>query len=166
MAADAIKEDILAHGVDPDRNCFTQSYGSKEMDAALLVIPQVDFLPPDDPRIINTVHEVQKELSVNGLVLRYRAESTDDGLPGTEGTFIICSFWLVQALAVIGEVEAAQMLFDRILDVRNDVGLLSEEYDAINHRMLGNMPQAFSHVGLINAALALHDAGATRGGRS
>lgn len=165
-AADAIKEDILAHGVDPDRNCFTQSYGSKEMDAALLVIPQVDFLPPDDPRIINTVHEVQAQLMVNGLVLRYLAETTDDGLPGTEGTFIICSFWLVQALAIIGDLEAAQMLFDRILDVRNDVGLLSEEYDSINHRMLGNMPQAFSHVGLINAALALHDAGATRAGRT
>lgn len=156
--ADEIKADILAKGVDPDRNCFTQSYGSKDIDASLLVIAQVGFLPADDPRIINTIHAVEDTLLSNGLVLRYLAESTDDGLEGDEGTFVICSFWLVEGLARIGEVEKARILFERMLDIRNDVGLLAEEYDAINHRMLGNMPQAFSHVGLINAAHALLDA--------
>lgn len=156
--ADKIHADVLKHGVDPKRNCFTQYYGSKEMDASLLVIPQVGFLPADDERIINTVHAVEQDLDKNGLILRYRADATDDGLTGEEGTFIMCSFWLVECLAMIGEVQKAQMLFDRLLDIRNDVGLLSEEYDTVHHRMLGNMPQAFSHVGLINAALALQDA--------
>ena len=128
------------------------------MDASLLVIPQVGFLPADDERIINTVHAVEQDLDKNGLILRYRADATDDGLTGEEGTFIMCSFWLVECLAMIGEVQKAQMLFDRLLDIRNDVGLLCEEYDTVHHRMLGNMPQAFSHVGLINAALALQDA--------
>lgn len=156
--ADKIHADVLANGIDRERNCFTQYYGSKEMDASLLVIPQVGFLPLDDERIINTVHAVGTELDKNGLILRYRADATDDGLTGEEGTFIMCSFWLVECLAMIGEVQKAQMLFDRLLDIRNDVGLLSEEYDTVHHRMLGNMPQAFSHVGLINAALALQDA--------
>ncbi len=156
--ADKIHADVLKHGVDPTRNCFTQYYGSTEMDASLLVIPQVGFLPLDDERIINTVHAVATELDKNGLILRYRADATDDGLTGEEGIFIMCSFWLVECLAMIGEVQKAQMLFDRLLDIRNDVGLLSEEYDTVHHRMLGNMPQAFSHVGLINAALALQDA--------
>ncbi len=157
--ADVIRADILEKGVDPDRNCFTQYYGSKAMDASLLMIPQVGFLPMDDDRIINTIHAVEEDLSDNGFILRYKAEATDDGLKGSEGTFIMCSFWMVECLAMIGEVQKAQMLFDRLLDIRNDVGLLSEEYDTVHHRMLGNMPQAFSHVGLINAALALQDAG-------
>ena len=157
--AEVIRADILEKGVDPDRNCFTQYYGSKAMDASLLMIPQVGFLPMDDERIINTIHAVEEDLSDNGFILRYKAEVTDDGLKGSEGTFIMCSFWLVECLAMIGEVQKAQMLFDRLLDIRNDVGLLSEEYDTVHHRMLGNMPQAFSHVGLINAALALQDAG-------
>ena len=157
--AEVIRADILKKGVDPDRNCFTQYYGSKAMDASLLMIPQVGFLPMDDDRIINTIHAVEEDLSDNGFILRYKAEATDDGLKGSEGTFIMCSFWMVECLAMIGEVQKAQMLFDRLLDIRNDVGLLSEEYDTVHHRMLGNMPQAFSHVGLINAALALQDAG-------
>ena len=157
--AEVIRADILEKGVDPDRNCFTQYYGSKAMDASLLMIPQVGFLPMDDDRIINTIHAVEEDLSDNGFILRYKAEATDDGLKGSEGTFIMCSFWMVECLAMIGEVQKAQMLFDRLLDIRNDVGLLSEEYDTVHHRMLGNMPQAFSHVGLINAALALQDAG-------
>lgn len=157
--ADQIHADVLANGVDPTRNCFTQHYGSTELDASLLVIPQVGFLPPDDERIVNTVKAIAEDLTVNGMVIRYRTESTEDGLSGEEGTFIMCSFWLVQCLAMIGEVEDARILFDRLLDIRNDVGLLSEEYDSIHHRMLGNMPQAFSHVGLINAAFALQDAG-------
>ena len=157
--AEVIRADILKKGVDPDRNCFTQYYGSKAMDASLLMIPQVGFLPMDDDRIIDTIHAVEEDLSDNGFILRYKAEATDDGLKGSEGTFIMCSFWMVECLAMIGEVQKAQMLFDRLLDIRNDVGLLSEEYDTVHHRMLGNMPQAFSHVGLINAALALQDAG-------
>ena len=157
--AEVIRADILEKGVDPDRNCFTQYYGSKAMDASLLMIPQVGFLPMDDDRIIDTIHAVEEDLSDNGFILRYKAEATDDGLKGSEGTFIMCSFWMVECLAMIGEVQKAQMLFDRLLDIRNDVGLLSEEYDTVHHRMLGNMPQAFSHVGLINAALALQDAG-------
>ena len=145
--AEVIRADILEKGVDPDRNCFTQYYGSKAMDASLLMIPQVGFLPMDDDRIINTIHAVEEDLSDNGFILRYKAEATDDGLKGSEGTFIMCSFWMVECLAMIGEVQKAQMLFDRLLDIRNDVGLLSEEYDTVHHRMLGNMPQAFSHVG-------------------
>ncbi len=157
--ANKIHKDVLAKGIDPDRNCFTQFYGSTQMDASLLVIPQVGFLPPDDERIISTIHAVENELTLNGLVLRYKSEATDDGLPGEEGTFVMCSFWLVQCLAMIGEVSKAQILFDRLLDVRNDLGLMAEEYDTIHHRMLGNFPQAFSHVGLINAAAALQQAG-------
>jgi GH15 family glucan-1,4-alpha-glucosidase len=125
------------------------------MDASLLMIPLVDFLPPDDERIINTVHEVEKELSQDGLLLRYLAEETDDGLAGEEGTFLICSFWLVQCLAHIGERKRAEKLFDKLCALTNDVGLLSEEYDPHAKRMLGNMPQAFSHIGLIGAAHAL-----------
>lgn len=156
--ADEIHADVCTNGVDPDRKIFTQYYGSKNLDASLLVIPQVGFLPPDDERIVNTVNAIADELTVNGMVLRYRTDTTDDGLSGEEGSFIMCSFWLVQCLAMIGEVERARQLFDRLLDIRSDVGLLSEEYDSVHHRMLGNMPQAFSHVGLINAAFALQDA--------
>lgn len=156
--ADEIHADICAKGVDPVKNRFVQHYGSDQLDASLLILPQVGFLPPDDQRIINTVRGIAEELTSNGLVLRYLTETTDDGLTGEEGSFVICTFWLVECLAKIGDVAEAQMLFDRMLDLRNDVGLLSEEYDAIHHRMLGNMPQAFSHVGLINAAFALQDA--------
>ncbi len=157
--AEEIKADILANAVDPERNCFTQYYGSKAMDASLLMIPLVGFLPPDDPRIINTIHEVAKDLGNDGLVLRYRTDETHDGLAGEEGAFLICSFWLVQCLALIGERDEAQRKFDRLLSLANDVGLLSEEYDDKAGRMLGNMPQAFSHIGLINAAHALAGGG-------
>ncbi len=153
--ADEIHADICANAVDPERNCFTQHYGSKAMDASLLMVPLVGFLPPDDPRIINTVHEVARELDHDGLLLRYRTDETHDGLAGEEGAFLICAFWLVQCLALIGDHDDAQALFDRLLSLRNDVGLLSEEYDPVAGRMLGNMPQAFSHIGLINAAHAL-----------
>ncbi|MFN8126147.1 MAG: glycoside hydrolase family 15 protein [Candidatus Nanopelagicales bacterium] len=149
--ADTIHEDICANAIDPARNCFTQYYGSTAMDASLLMIPLVGFLPPDDPRIIATVNEVERDLSHDGLMLRYRTDETHDGLAGEEGTFLICSFWLVQCLALIGEHERSRVLLDRLLSLRNDVGLLSEEYDPVARRMLGNMPQAFSHIGLINA---------------
>lgn len=153
--ADEIHADICAKAIDPERNCFTQYYGSTAMDASLLMLPLVEFLPPDDPRIINTVHEVERELTHNGLLLRYRTDETHDGLDGEEGAFLICSFWLVQCLALIGEQDRATAMFDHLLSLRNDVGLLSEEYDPHAKRMLGNMPQAFSHIGLINAAHVL-----------
>ena len=157
--ADEIKADILANAVDPERNCFTQYYGSTAMDASLLMVPLVGFLPPDDPRIINTIHEVARDLGHDGLVLRYRTDETHDGLAGEEGAFLICSFWLVQCLALIGEHDEAQRMFDHLLSLCNDVGLLAEEYDPVLGRMLGNMPQAFSHIGLINAAHALAGSG-------
>ena len=154
--ADEIHTDICTNAVDADRQCFTQHYDTTAMDASLLMIPLVGFLPPDDPRIVNTVHEVERDLSQQGLLLRYRTDETHDGLVGEEGTFLICSFWLVQCLALIGEQERAESMFDDLCALCNDVGLLSEEYDPDAGRMLGNMPQAFSHIGLINAAHAIH----------
>jgi GH15 family glucan-1,4-alpha-glucosidase len=150
--ADEIMADICANAVDPVRGCFTQHYGSTAMDASLLMIPLVGFLPPDDPRIVATVHAVAEDLGQDGLLLRYRTDETHDGLASEEGSFLICSFWLVQCLALIGERDEATAMFERLLSLRNDVGLLSEEYDPHAGRMLGNMPQAFSHIGLINAA--------------
>jgi GH15 family glucan-1,4-alpha-glucosidase len=153
---DAIRADVLAHGLDPTRTHFVQAYGSAELDAALLLLPRVGFLPYTDPRIVATVEAVQRELSVDGLLLRYRTESGADGLPDGEGVFLVCSFWLVSALVGIGRTEEASALFERLLGLANDVGLLSEEYDPHARRHLGNTPQAFSHFGLVNAALALH----------
>jgi GH15 family glucan-1,4-alpha-glucosidase len=134
---------------------FTQSYGSSRLDASLLLLPQVGFLPPDDPRIRGTLEAVQRQLSYEGFLLRYRTEESVDGLPGGEGTFLPCSFWLVDALALDGRHDEAAELFERLLGVRNDVGLLAEEYDPREKRLLGNFPQAFSHVALINSALTL-----------
>ena len=154
-----IRDDILTNGYDPDRNSFVQSFGSKEVDAALLLIPQSDFLPGDDPRVVGTIDAVIEDLSLDGsFIRRYRTETTDDGLPGHEGAFLICSFWLVDALALAGRTEEAKRRFEAILDVRNDLGLLAEEYDPAVGRMLGNFPQAFSHIGLIDSACALADA--------
>ena len=134
---------------------FTQSYGSSRLDASLLLLPQVGFLPPDDPRIRGTLEAVRRQLSDEGFLLRYRTEESVDGLPGGEGTFLPCSFWLVDALALDGRHDEAAELFERLLGVRNDVGLLAEEYDPREKRLLGNFPQAFSHVALINSALTL-----------
>lgn len=147
-----IHDDVCANGYDSKRNTFTQSYGSPELDAALLLIPRVGFLPFDDPRVIGTVEAVQDELCSDGFVVRYRAEDTDDGLPGGEGVFLACSFWLADALAGVGRTRQATDLFERLLRLRNDVGLLSEEYDTATRRQIGNTPQAFSMVGLINTA--------------
>ena len=149
-----IHADVCAKGYDPERGTFTQSYGSRGLDAALLLIPRFGFLGWDDPRVIGTVEAVQRELSEDGLLLRYRPEGvdTDDGLPGHEGAFLACSFWLVDALTGIGRRVEAEILFERLLGLRNDLGLLSEEYDTRAGRQLGNVPQAFSHVGLVNAA--------------
>ncbi len=152
---DTIYADVLAHGFDADRNTFTQSYGSPALDASLLLLGRVGFLPHDDPRIAGTVEAVQRELTSDGLVLRYRPEHSDDGLPGGEGVFLACSFWLVDALVGLGRKTDARALFDRLLDLRNDVGLLSEEYDPTARRHLGNTPQAFSHFPLVTSALVL-----------
>ena len=152
----AIHADVCAHGFDPHRNTFTQYYGSRGLDAALLLIPRVGFLPYDDPRVVGTVDAVRKELSKDGLLLRYRPEHEGvDGLPGGEGAFLACTFWLVEALQAIGRRTEAVTLFERLLSLRNDVGMMSEEYDPAAGRQLGNTPQAFTLVGLVNAARSL-----------
>ena len=151
-----IHAEVIANGYDPDRNTFVQSYGSRALDAALLLIPQVGFLPPKDPRVVGTVEAVMADLGDgDALVHRYLADETDDGLRGEEGAFLLCSFWLVDALALIGRHDEAHERFDKLLGFRNDLGLLSEEYDERSGRMLGNFPQAFSHVGLIDSACTL-----------
>ncbi|MCM3659767.1 glycoside hydrolase family 15 protein [Georgenia satyanarayanai] len=149
-----IHADVCERGYDPERNTFTQFYGSRGLDAALLLIPQVGFLPWDDPRVVGTVDAVQRELVEDGFVMRYRPGSDGgvDGLPGIEGAFLACSFWLADALNGIGRRQEAEALFERLLQLRNDVGLLSEEYDPRYERQVGNTPQAFSHVGLVNTA--------------
>lgn len=152
---DEIREQVLANGLDPTGTHFVQSYGSTELDAALLLIPRVGFLPYDDPRVIATVEAIQRELSVDGFLLRYRTDSAADGLPGDEGVFLACSFWLVTALVGIGRADEARTMFERLIGLCNDVGLLSEEYDPKTGRQVGNTPQAFSHFGLLNAAMAL-----------
>jgi GH15 family glucan-1,4-alpha-glucosidase len=121
-------------------------------------VPLVGFLPPDDERVIATVDGIDEELVVEGFVRRYVSRSDLDGLPAGEGTFLMCSFWMAQAKAVIGRQDEARSLFERLLAVRNDVGLLSEQYDPVARRMLGNMPQAFSHTALVNTAVTLNDA--------
>ncbi|MGW0998349.1 glycoside hydrolase family 15 protein [Streptomyces sp. NPDC002523] len=155
----AIHHEVCTQGFDPVRNTFTQSYGSQELDAATLLIPRVGFLPPDDPRVIGTVDAVRRELSTaDGLVRRYPTigdRTGMDGLTGDEGTFVLCSFWLVDALALTGRLNEAHALFERILALRNDLGLLAEEYDHVRQRQLGNFPQAFSHMGLIQSARLL-----------
>jgi GH15 family glucan-1,4-alpha-glucosidase len=162
-----IHRDVCEKGYDPERNTFTQSYGSQELDASLLIIPQVGFLPPDDKRVIGTIEAIQRELSTpDGFVLRYpTSQSGDnvDGLPGDEGAFLACSFWLADDLAMIGRVEEARRLFEKLLDLRNDLGLLAEEWDPRLQRQVGNFPQAFSHVPLIDTALRLTASGAYSG---
>ncbi|MFF9854102.1 glycoside hydrolase family 15 protein [Streptomyces litmocidini] len=153
---DEIHAQVCARAYDPVRNTFTQAYGSSELDAATLLIPQVGFLPPDDPRVVGTVDAVREELMHGGFLRRYSPDSTAlDGLPGQEGTFLVCSFWLADALRLTGRPEEARELFERLLTLTNDVGLLAEEYDPVAGRQLGNFPQAFSHIGLVGTALAL-----------
>ena len=153
--ADAIHADICAKGVDPDGNYFVQHYGSTNVDASLLQLPLVGFLPPDDPRIVKTVAEIERTLLCDGFVLRYQTDSGVDGLPQGEGAFLACSFWLVDNYLLLGRQKEAQAMFDRLAALCNDVGLLAEEYDPRAKRMLGNFPQAFSHVSLVNSAFAL-----------
>ncbi|MFD7461459.1 MULTISPECIES: glycoside hydrolase family 15 protein [unclassified Streptomyces] len=151
-----VHQEVCERGYDPARNTFTQYYGSKELDAALLLIPRVGFLPPDDPRVLGTIEAVREELEHDGLLRRYSARRTTvDGLPGEEGTFLVCSFWLADALHMAGRTDEARRLFERLVGLVNDVGLLGEEYDPATGRQLGNYPQAFSHIGLVNTALAL-----------
>jgi GH15 family glucan-1,4-alpha-glucosidase len=154
---DEIHSDVLEKGYDAGRGTFTQAYGSKALDACALLIPRVGFLPYDDERVVSTVETIQSELTEDGLVLRYRTDQSDDGLTGREGSFLICSFWMVYALWGIGRKREAEELFDRLLALRNDVGLLSEEYDTRAQRLVGNFPQAFTHLALVNCALRLSD---------
>jgi GH15 family glucan-1,4-alpha-glucosidase len=152
LAATEIKEDILANGVD-DRGVLTQYYGSTALDASLLMAPLVRFLPADDPRIRATVLAIRNELTVDGLVLRYRVEETDDGFAGEEGTFTICSFWMVSALCEIGEFNKARKLCAKLLSLAGPLELYGEEIDPHSGQHLGNFPQAFTHLALINAVL-------------
>jgi GH15 family glucan-1,4-alpha-glucosidase len=153
---DEIHAEVCAKGFDTGRNTFTQSYGSAALDAALLLIPRVGFLPATDPRVAGTVAAVRRELWQDGFLLRYRpADGTVDGLPGGEGAFLACTFWLADALHAIGRRKEAEDLFERLLALRNDAGLLAEEYDPATGRHLGNTPQAFSLVGLVNSARLL-----------
>jgi GH15 family glucan-1,4-alpha-glucosidase len=150
-----IHADVCTNGFDRQLDSFVRSYGAKTLDASLLLIPAVGFLPPQDPRVCATVTMVEKTLMRDGLVLRYDTEISDDGLPPGENAFLACSFWLVDAYVLLGRERDAQELFERLIGLRNDVGLLSEEYDVQQRRMTGNFPQAFSHIGLLNSAFNL-----------
>jgi GH15 family glucan-1,4-alpha-glucosidase len=152
---DRMHAEICAKGYDPEKNAFTQSYGRPEMDASLLLLAEVGFLEADDPRFRGTVEAVERELMRDGFLLRYDTGASEDGLPPGEGAFLACSFWLVDAWLMIGRRRDAEALFERLLAVRNDLGLLAEEFDPRAGRLCGNFPQAFSHIGLINAAFNL-----------
>jgi GH15 family glucan-1,4-alpha-glucosidase len=146
---------VCERGFDAQRNTFTQYYGSRELDASCLTIPLVGFLPPRDPRVIGTVEAIQRDLLRGGFVERYTTRENLDGLPPGEGVFLACSFWLVDALALMGRRKEAIGLFERLLALKNDVGLLAEEYEPDLGCLVGNYPQAFSHIGLVNSALIL-----------
>ncbi|MET0497253.1 MAG: glycoside hydrolase family 15 protein [Steroidobacteraceae bacterium] len=152
---DAIHAEVCTKGFDAHRNTFVQSYDSEHLDASLLLIPQVGFLPPDDPRVRGTVEAIERHLMVDGLVLRYSTSTAVDALPPGEGAFLPCSFWLADGLVLIGRRAEGQALFERLLALSNDLGLLAEEYDPHERRMLGNFPQALTHMALINTARLL-----------
>jgi GH15 family glucan-1,4-alpha-glucosidase len=154
---DEIHVDVCRHGFNSERNAFTQYYGATELDASLLTIPLVGFLPPTDPRVLGTTLAIEQDLMEDGFVRRYRTEAAPkiDGLPPGEGVFLPCSYWLCDNYALSGRLDEARALFTRLLALRNDVGLLSEQYDPAGKRLLGNFPQAFSHVSLVNSALNL-----------
>jgi GH15 family glucan-1,4-alpha-glucosidase len=156
-----IHDEVCRQGYDADRKTFTQTYGSRELDASLLMIPLVGFLPPGDARVAGTVEAIQRDLTRDGLVMRYRTDSPDriDPLPPGEAAFLPCSFWLADNLALLGRADEARALFERLLSLRNDVGLLSEEYDTAAGRLVGNFPQAFTHVALVNTARNLSPGG-------
>jgi GH15 family glucan-1,4-alpha-glucosidase len=152
---DEIHAEVCAKGFDAKRNTFVQYYGATGLDASLLLIPISGFLPPQDPRVLGTIEAIQREICSGPLVWRYATEEGVDGLAGHEGTFLICSFWLVSALALAGRLDEAQRNLEQLLALRNDVGLLSEEYDPVGRRLLGNFPQAFSHIGLLHSILTI-----------
>jgi GH15 family glucan-1,4-alpha-glucosidase len=151
-----IHEEVCERGFNPAKGAFTQYYGCDELDASVLMIPLVGFLPPTDGRVVSTVEAIERELVVDGFVKRYRTEETStggvDGLRGSEGAFLPCTFWLIDNLALIGRVDDARAMFERLLGLCNDLGLYAEEYDPRAQRMVGNYPQAFTHVGLVNSA--------------
>jgi GH15 family glucan-1,4-alpha-glucosidase len=153
--AAAIHADVCRHGFDAELDSFVQAYGSKQLDASLLLLPNVGFLPADDPRVRGTVRAIERRLLVDGFVLRYDTASSDDGLPTGEGAFLACSFWLVDAYVLQKRWQEARALFDRLLALSNDLGLLSEEFDPGAGRLVGNFPQAFTHVALVNSAFNL-----------
>jgi GH15 family glucan-1,4-alpha-glucosidase len=154
-ACDEIHREVCEKGWDSERRTFTQSYGSRALDAATLLIPRSGFLPGDDPRVVGTIEAVQRELVQDGFVMRYPTEEADDGFPPGEGAFLPCSFWLVDALAMAGRRDEARALYDRLSALANDVGLFSEEYDPGTGRLVGNFPQAFTHVALVTSAMTL-----------
>jgi GH15 family glucan-1,4-alpha-glucosidase len=147
-----IHAEVCERGFDAGKGSFVQSYGSQELDASLLMLPMVGFLPPDDARVRGTIAAIERELLVDGFVLRYDTRSGTDGLPVGEGAFLACTFWLVDAYVLTGRFDDARSLFERLLTLRNDVGLLAEEYDTATRRLAGNFPQAFSHIALVNSA--------------
>src|SRR3712207_1655636 len=151
---DRIREAILDHGWSERRQAYAQAFNSDDLDAAALLMPLVGFLPAEDPRMRSTIEAIARDLTEGGLVLRYRNTEglNADGLTGEEGTFVLCSFWLVSCLARAGEAERAEALYDRLAGYANDVGLLGEEIDTATGEQLGNFPQAYSHIGLITAA--------------
>ena len=157
----AVHREVCEQGYDADRKTFTQSYGSRGLDAATLMIPVVGFLAPTDERVIGTVEAVQRELCHDGFVMRYDTSEAADGLPPGEGAFLPCSFWLADCLTLIGRHEEARRMFDRLTALANDVGLLAEEYDPGQKRLVGNFPQAFTHVALVSTAINLDRATAS-----
>ncbi|WP_145182239.1 MULTISPECIES: glycoside hydrolase family 15 protein [unclassified Pseudomonas] len=158
QVAQQIREQVCEHGLDPSGQFFVQAYGSSEMDASLLHIALTGFLPADDPRVLRTVEQIEQRLLKDGLLLRYDSDSCSDGLTAGEGTFLVCTFWLADVYVLLGRQAQAQALYERLAGLCNDVGLLAEQYDPADQRMLGNFPQAFSHIGIINTALNLHRA--------
>ena len=160
---DRVHAEVCDRGFDADRNTFTQHYDTHEVDAALLLIPTVGFLPGDDPRVQGTIAAVEEDLLRGGFLLRYRTGSGVDGLSGDENPFLACSFWLAESYARCGRLDDAHAMMDRLLGIRNDLGLLSEEYDPTTDRLVGNFPQAFSHLALVQAAVAIADAESARG---
>ena len=152
---DEIRADVIANGYDPDLNAFVRSYGTREFDASLLLLAEVGFLAADDPRFTGTVHQIEQRLVREGLVYRYDTLVSQDGLPPGEGAFLACSFWLADAYVLMGRRKDAEALFERLISLCNDVGLLSEQYDPVARLQLGNFPQAFSHIALVNTAFNL-----------
>ena len=160
---DAIHEQVCSQGFDSGLNSFVQYYGSKHLDASLLMMPLVEFLPADDARVIGTVKAIEDNLMEDGFVGRYTQDPAVDGIPHGEAKFLACTFWLADNYILQGRRQDAVRIFERLLDIRNDVGLLAEEYDPAAKRLLGNFPQAFSHVGLVNTAFGLEHGPRGRG---